>query len=130
MPVASLQLTNLGPFDDVSFEFDPQVNVFVGPNNCGKTTVLLALADILVASFHLPKKLGRATGRFRVAFEHIAKPFETVGGSLPVRYDKEMPYITGVEGRISKRVFRLALAECVRYSTFVPAVRQTATRAL
>ena len=36
MPITSLRFSNLGPFDDVSFGFDQQVNVLVGPNNSGK----------------------------------------------------------------------------------------------
>ena len=33
MPISTLSLTNLGPFHDVEFDFDPQVNVFVsGPS--------------------------------------------------------------------------------------------------
>ncbi|MCH7814292.1 MAG: AAA family ATPase, partial [Planctomycetes bacterium] len=59
MPISALRFTNLGPFDEVEFEFDPQVNVLVGPNNCGKSTVLLALADISVDPFSLPLKLIR-----------------------------------------------------------------------
>ena len=48
MPIYELELRNLGPFDDIHFEFDPRVNVFVGPNNCGKSTVLISLGDISV----------------------------------------------------------------------------------
>ena len=51
MHIASLSLTNLGPFDEVAFEFDRHVNVLVGPNNCGKSTALFALGDITVYPF-------------------------------------------------------------------------------
>ena len=44
MPVKTFRITNAGPFDDITFEFDERVNVFVGPNNSGKSTALLALA--------------------------------------------------------------------------------------
>ena len=33
MPITSLSFTNVGPFDEVEFTFDPQVNIFTGPNN-------------------------------------------------------------------------------------------------
>ena len=69
MPVSTFQFTNLGPFDEASFEFDPQVNVFVGPNNCGKTTVLIALGDLLVDPFSMPDKLLRAESSFRARFQ-------------------------------------------------------------
>ena len=37
MPITNLYFTNVGPFDEIEFEFDPQVNVFTGPNNSGKS---------------------------------------------------------------------------------------------
>ncbi len=49
MPIHSLQLTNVGPFrrrpdgsgaDGIKLEFDPNVNLFIGPNNAGKSTIL------------------------------------------------------------------------------------------
>ena len=43
MPILDLQFTNAGPFEDMMFEFDEHVNVFVGPNNCGKSTALTIL---------------------------------------------------------------------------------------
>ena len=54
MPIHSLQLTNVGPFrprsdgggsDRVKLEFDPKVNLLIGPNNVGKSTILQALAS-------------------------------------------------------------------------------------
>ncbi len=60
MPIHELHLKNLGPFDEIEFEFDPQVNVFVGPNNTGKSTVLLAVAQAVVARFFFPRKLCRS----------------------------------------------------------------------
>lgn len=57
MPIYELNLENLGPFDDIHFEFNPKINVFIGPNNSGKSTVLMALGDITVYPFALPDKL-------------------------------------------------------------------------
>ena len=59
MLIKTLRVTNLGPFDKVDFEFDPHVNVLVGPDNCGKSTALFAIADILDRTFDLPRKLIR-----------------------------------------------------------------------
>ncbi|MYC33138.1 MAG: AAA family ATPase [Chloroflexi bacterium] len=56
MPIHSLQLTKLGPFrphngvrelHDISLEFDRQVNLFIGPNSVGKSTILQTLALIV-----------------------------------------------------------------------------------
>ena len=57
MPISKFRITNAGPFDDITFEFDEQVNVFVGPNNSGKSTALLALATASVHPFQFPWKL-------------------------------------------------------------------------
>ena len=49
MPIHSLELSNIGPFrrrpdgsgsDGIKLEFDPNVNLFIGPNNVGKSTIL------------------------------------------------------------------------------------------
>ena len=57
MPVQSLRITNVGPFDEIEFEFDSQVNVFTGPNNSGKSSALWALGDTTVYPFAFPHKL-------------------------------------------------------------------------
>ena len=60
MPIHSLQLTNVGPFrrrpdgngsDGIELEFDPHVNLFIGPNNVGKSTILWFLAGLGVGRF-------------------------------------------------------------------------------
>ena len=39
-----LKLTKYGPFtESIEFDFDPEVNVFIGPNATGKSTILKAL---------------------------------------------------------------------------------------
>ena len=101
MPVSSLSFTNLGPFDDVSFEFDPQVNVFVGPNNCGKTTVLMALADILLSWFELPRKLLRGRAEFAVALEGMPQGHESAQGKYPTRYGEGTALLSTPKGTIS-----------------------------
>ena len=60
MSVEYLGFTDVGPFDAIKFEFDQHVNVLTGPNNSGKSTVLLVLAEILVFPFGLPHKLLRS----------------------------------------------------------------------
>ena len=59
MPITKLSFSNVGPFDEVEFEFDPQVNVFTGPNNSGKSSALWVLGDIAVYPFSFPRKLLR-----------------------------------------------------------------------
>ena len=38
-----LQITDVGPFDELTVDFDPRVNVFTGPNNSGKSSLLWVL---------------------------------------------------------------------------------------
>jgi len=73
MPIYELEFANLGPFDEISFEFDPQINVFVGPNNSGKSTALMAIADLAVRDFAVPAKLLRKQ----------PAPFRTLMGTTP-----------------------------------------------
>ena len=56
MPIHSLKLANVGPFrphngarelHDINLEFDRQVNLFIGPNSVGKSTILQTLALIV-----------------------------------------------------------------------------------
>lgn len=61
MPIQKFEIRKLGPFDDIQFQFDRQVNVFIGPNNCGKSTVLMALAEAIVFPFSVPERLYRGS---------------------------------------------------------------------
>ena len=60
MPITSLHVTDVGPFEEVTLEFDPQVNVFTGPNNSGKSTLLWVLGELLVFPFTMPTRLLRS----------------------------------------------------------------------
>ena len=78
MPIHSLELTNVGPFrrrpegsgpDGINLEFDPNVNLLIGPNNVGKSTVLQALASVtaryVVVRSTLPRAFKNAVGDIR-----------------------------------------------------------------
>lgn len=117
MPLSSLSFTNLGPFDEVTFEFDPQVNVLVGPNNCGKSTVLLALADFLVRPFGLPMKLRRGEcAEFQVRYRTGRAREHLVEGTFPIIFPDAR--WTEEEG---KKI--LKIHKSFGYTAFVPALR-------
>ena len=95
MPVTTLHLEQVGPIANITVACDPNINVFIGPNNCGKTTVLLALADILINPFTFPGKLLREGAKFRMEFEpdralgaqpdlNLPLPPAAVSGPLPI----------------------------------------------
>lgn len=83
MPITGLSLTDIGPFDQVTFEFDRQVNVFTGPNNSGKTAALLVLAELLVYPFRVPEKLYRSRSPGWSLTYAVGKNVKSIDGNLP-----------------------------------------------
>ena len=78
MPLHSLVLTNVGPFRErtgsvgagrMELEFDPNVNLLIGPNNVGKSTILQALVSMTAlyddVRDGLPQAFKNAIGDFR-----------------------------------------------------------------
>ena len=83
MPIASLYFTDIGPFDEIEFEFDREVNVFTGPNNAGKTAALLMLGELLVYPFTAPDKLYRSdSAKWKLRYSSGTR-MESIGGNLP-----------------------------------------------
>lgn len=98
---------NLGPLHDVTLRLDETVNVFVGPNNSGKTIALTAIGDILVYPFNVPEKYVSEASKYRATFKE-ANQTKTVSGDVPIN-------------NISK-----ALKERMKnsgFTVFVPAIR-------
>ncbi len=85
MPILDLSVWNIGPFDKVKFRFDKRVNVFVGPNNCGKSTILAALGDITVYPFRFPQKLIRKRpANFTFSYHSDSHKRKRVSGRFPI----------------------------------------------
>ena len=83
MPITSLHVTDVGPFDTVSLRFDQQVNVFTGPNNSGKSTLLWVLGELLVYPFLMPVKLLRTDRpRWSLGMSSLTGG-ESIDGTLP-----------------------------------------------
>ena len=116
MPIKTFRITNAGPFDDITFEFDEHVNVFVGPNNSGKSTALLALASATVFSFAFPTKLLHGPGRESkweiTLFE--GQSAELVKGHLLIPLSPP-PYYQGTLDHLNE----------LGFSTFIPAIRKS-----
>ena len=106
MPITSLKFTNVGPFDDIEFQFDEHVNVFTGPNNSGKSTVLMVLGETLVYSFRFPRKLLRPE-QSTVKIAWASEPVASFSGAFPVT----------PPGRL------LEVFQAVGHTTFIPALR-------
>lgn len=112
MHLKKLRLTNLGPFDEIEFEFDERVNVFTGPNNSGKSTALMALGEIVVYPFGIPEKLLRTEPvEFEVEFGPNGQVFE---GSIPIHLRNEQE-LGDYE----------SIMEPIGYSSFIPAMRRS-----
>ena len=113
MSIRDLHVTNIGPFDDIMFEFDEHVNVFVGPNSSGKSTTLMTLANIVTYPFTLPGRLCQTAPAAFTA--HIVgrdgQPQELTG-ALPL--DQEA---------LTYRSRWATILSTLGYSAFVPALR-------
>ena len=117
MPIAGLKLTNVGPFDDIEFEFDRQVNVFTGPNNSGKSTVLWALGDILVRNFGFPRKLLKKNpANFQIRRMDGSCPESK--GQLPIAVGGDSGYWNE-----ERTIQHLHFMESVGYAEFIPSLR-------
>ncbi len=88
MPIKSLELSNVGPFrrrpdgsgaDGIKLEFDANVNLLIGPNNVGKSTVLQALAAVTAQDDSVINALPRA---FQNAATDIHKGYNRVGAEF------------------------------------------------
>ena len=106
MPITKLGFSNVGPFDEVEFEFDPQVNVFTGPNNSGKSSALWVLGELLVYPFTMPPKLFRSDERKWRLVIPCAGEVDSIEGTLPA--DPEL---------------LLQVYEKIGYTCYVPAQR-------
>lgn len=128
MPITKLSFSNVGPFDEIEFEFDPQVNVFTGPNNSGKSTALWVLGEIVVFPFNSPRKLLRPgrVAKFGLNLRDDAKP--TLTGQLPCLFytsDNEAPHDSEGFWTVERsRGYRSVLTE-IGYSKFIPALRRS-----
>ena len=121
MYIEHLEFANVGPFSKASFDFNPQVNVFTGPNNSGKSTVLWVLGDTLVYPFTFPIKLFRdgETATFTIRTSEGGE----FGGELPIR----TPSQKGGEGTYwtpERSTTAIQLLADIGYSKFIPAMRR------
>lgn len=127
MPVTGLQLKYAGPFEEVEFRFDPQVNVLVGPNNCGKTTVLLALAEILLPTVPFPRKLLRREEGFfyKAAFLFTDGKKSGEMGRAPLPADAKKALVSRTHKAEVPPEMRLTPAswKYLGYRAFIPALR-------
>ena len=88
MPITSLEFTNAGPFDEVQFVFDDHINVFVGPNNSGKSATLMLLGELLVAPFGFPRSLLHSTPANWAAQFRFGRRKTSLSGVLPTHLNE------------------------------------------
>ena len=114
MPIETFRITNAGPFDDITFEFDEHVNVFVGPNNSGKSTALLALGEVIVFPLSMPLKfLKGSSSRWEIILSSEGSE-QKFAGPLPIRLSEKEQEIQTIE------ILRKA-----GYTTFIPSLRRS-----
>ena len=118
MPISTLHFMGIGPFNEVDFEFDPHINVFIGPNNCGKSTVLFALGDLSVLPFGVPRKLlHERSARFSAGFSLKDRKL-LLEGTFPIT-------LSGEKEEWPKKKFKSfdLIRKQLGYTAFVPALR-------
>jgi hypothetical protein len=115
MPIRDLRVANIGPFDDLAFEFDAHVNVFVGPNSSGKSTTLMTLANVATYPFTLPERLRKkAPAAFTVHVAGRDGQSQELAGELPAD-----------QATLAHQSCWAAMLAALGYSAFVPALRQS-----
>ncbi len=127
MPIKGLSFTNVGPFDEVEFEFDPQVNVFTGPNNSGKSSALWVLGDIAVYPFSFPDKLLRPETSTTFKLQLSDSPDSGFSGQLPMRIPipPEMQRPGGRHRAPKRWAEHINALKAIGYSKFIPALRRS-----
>ena len=111
MAIETLRFTNAGPFNEVEFEFDKRVNVFVGPNNSGKSTALLVLAEAAIFPFAFPEKILRGP--------HSEWELTFCNGSGRKQFRGVLP------ADIRDQPERIGVLPQLGYSVFIPALRRS-----
>ena len=87
MQISSLYFTDVGPFEDITIEFDDQVNVFTGPNNSGKSTILWVLGELLVYPFSIPVKFLRSGHASWILKYLTTEHVQELRGNFPSRVE-------------------------------------------
>jgi energy-coupling factor transporter ATP-binding protein EcfA2 len=114
MSIRDLHVTNIGPFDDMTFEFDEHINVFVGPNSSGKSTTLMTLANIVTYPFTLPGRLCKtAPATFTAHLVGRDGQPQELTGALPLDQEARAYHARWA-----------TILTALGYSAFVPALRQ------
>ena len=118
MTIQSFRITNVGPFDEIEFEFDSQVNVFTGPNNSGKSSALWALGDTTVYPFTFPLKLLHRDQDAAFRLQLSGSAVKSLEGRLSVTF--------GSDFWNSQRWERYeANLRHIGFSKFIPALRRS-----
>ena len=108
MGISSLYFTDVGPFEEITLEFDDQVNVFTGPNNSGKSTVLWVLGELLVYPFSIPFKFLRSDHASWKLKYSTTGPIQELHGNFPSEIRLLQDMLTEIE-----------------YTCFIPAQRHS-----
>ena len=123
MPITSLAFTNVGPFDEIEFTFDSQVNVFTGPNNSGKSSALWALGDIAVFPFSFPVKLLRKENSATFECHFWDGSDHEFNGQIPIHGVPD----DSVEGywTTERWINHTNFLKLMGYTKFIPALRRS-----
>ena len=129
MQIERLKVTNVGPFDDIEFEFDRHVNVFTGPNNSGKSTALWVLGDAIVYPFSFPPKLIHRDATPEFSIDLLGDSSRTFSGQLPISHtpshNRPISHNNDRYWNDERWTQFISILEEVGYTSFIPALRQS-----
>lgn len=92
--ITSLRLQHFRSYDDVTFQFDPAVNIIVGPNASGKTNLLEAVQIVALGSSYRAK-------------DSELLQFETPWARLDAATDTHKRVVKLQEGQTTKKTFEI-----------------------
>ncbi len=110
MPIHSLSLSRFRNLDAVELRFSPQLNLFVGDNAAGKTSLLEALFVLARGRSFRSAQLNRLIQYDADSFQIVAHWSEGAGRSVPVGIQKRPnQFLCRIDGASIKRLSDLAL---------------------
>src|SRR5665213_1075802 len=100
--IGSIRLQNFRSYDDASFEFEPGVNIVVGPNASGKTNLLEAVMLLCRGNSYRARDIDLI--RFNKAWTRLDGNFENRDRILKIQLDPLPDKTFEIDGKTFKRL--------------------------
>jgi len=109
MPLKSLSIDGFRNIESVKLQFSPRLNLFIGDNAAGKTSLLEALFVLARARSFRTRDLGKTIQSGETGFQLVATVCKAGGGEIPVGMSRsEKKLIARIDSKPIKRLSELA----------------------